>query len=89
MQQARTRDELWTALADWRRAGDRIALVPTMGNLHAGHLALVRAARDQAERVVCSIYVNPTQFGPGEDFSSYPRTPEADLEQLRDGGCDC
>lgn len=87
MQQARTREELWSALERWRHAGERIALVPTMGNLHDGHLELVRAALAVAERVVCSIYVNPTQFGQGEDFARYPRTPEADLERLQAGGC--
>ena len=65
-----------------------IALVPTMGNLHAGHLALVKAAREQADRVVSSIYVNPTQFGEGEDIESYPRTFEADRTALAQAGCD-
>jgi pantoate--beta-alanine ligase len=72
----------------WRHDGDTIALVPTMGNLHAGHLALVAEARRRARRVVVSIFVNPLQFGPTEDFSVYPRTPEADAEKLRDAGAD-
>jgi len=84
----RTRAELWSAMRPWRRAGERIALVPTMGNLHPGHLALVTAALQQADRVVCSIYVNPTQFGAGEDFEKYPRTLEADLDSLAGAGCD-
>jgi len=70
------------ALAGWRRAGERIALVPTMGALHEGHLALVRLARAEAERVVVSIFVNPTQFAPNEDFSAYPRTLDEDLAKL-------
>ncbi len=67
----------------WRLAGESIAVVPTMGNLHAGHLQLVSAAKAQADRVVVSVFVNPTQFGEGEDFSSYPRTLDADIEKLQ------
>ena len=75
-------------IAEWRRAGDRIGFVPTMGNLHAGHRRLVELARQQADRVVASIFVNPTQFGPNEDYSQYPRTPEADAAGLEACGCD-
>jgi len=66
----------------WRRKGERIAFVPTMGNLHDGHLALVQQAKHTAERVVISLFVNPLQFGPGEDFLRYPRTMEADRAKL-------
>ena len=70
----------------WRADSQRIALVPTMGNLHSGHLELCRAASQIAERVVATIFVNPTQFGENEDFDSYPRTPEEDIEALRQTG---
>ncbi|MCC5863362.1 MAG: pantoate--beta-alanine ligase [Gammaproteobacteria bacterium] len=80
--------ELRTRLSAWRQGGARIALVPTMGNLHEGHLELVRLAAREAERVVVSIFVNPTQFGPSEDFASYPRTPEADRAALAAEGVD-
>lgn len=88
MQVLRNLIELRETLAGWRRAGQSAAFVPTMGNLHAGHLALVEHARKLADRTVASIYVNPTQFAPGEDLDAYPRTPEADLEALRGIGCD-
>ena len=88
MHRAGCRDELETLTQGWRREGARIALVPTMGNLHDGHMALVRAAREVADRVVCSVYVNPAQFGQGEDFESYPRTLESDRRMLEHAQCD-
>jgi len=80
--------ELRAHLAGWRERGQRIALVPTMGNLHPGHHSLIELARRNADRVVASVFVNPTQFGPDEDFARYPRTPEADAEGLARAGCD-
>jgi pantoate--beta-alanine ligase len=71
-----------------RREGKRIALVPTMGNLHAGHHSLVGIARRHADVVVATVFVNPTQFAPNEDFSRYPRTPDADAKGLAEHGCD-
>ena len=72
-----------------RSQGKSIALVPTMGNLHEGHLQLIRQARDRYDFIVCSIFVNPLQFSENEDLSAYPRTLEADHESLRSENCDC
>jgi len=72
----------------WRRAGARVVFVPTMGNLHAGHVSLIEAARRYGERFVASIFVNPMQFGPNEDFAHYPRTPREDEGMLGAAGCD-
>ena len=80
--------ELRDQVRRWRAAGERIAFVPTMGNLHAGHLRLVHAGRARAERVVVSIFVNPLQFGPSDDLDAYPRTLDADRRQLAAIGCD-
>ncbi len=76
------------ALGGRRAAGDRIVLVPTMGNLHDGHLSLLKKARDSGDYVVASIFVNPFQFGENEDFDSYPRTLDPDLERLKAMDCD-
>jgi len=75
-------------VADWRRAGETIALVPTMGALHAGHGALMAAARKTSDRVIVSLFVNPTQFGAGEDFAAYPRDEAADAAFLDAAGVD-
>lgn len=79
---ARSIAEVREIIRDWRVSGERVAFVPTMGNLHSGHLALVEAAREKADRVVASIFVNPTQFGPNEDFARYPRTEIEDEMKL-------
>jgi pantoate--beta-alanine ligase len=80
--------DLRAQVADWRRAGERVALVPTMGNLHAGHLRLVEQARELASRTVASIFINPLQFGPNEDYAGYPRTLDDDRRQLASVGLD-
>jgi pantoate--beta-alanine ligase len=84
----RTVADLRTHLAPWRKAGESIALVPTMGALHAGHLSLVTLAKSKADRVVVSIFVNPIQFGPREDFNTYPRDEAGDIEKLGKAGAD-
>jgi pantoate--beta-alanine ligase len=73
---------------EWRAQGLKIGFVPTMGNLHAGHMSLLSAARFRADRVISSIFVNPLQFGQGEDFGQYPRTPEEDQQLLAGAQCD-
>jgi pantoate--beta-alanine ligase len=78
-----TASELREHLTEWRHNGEHIALVPTMGNLHDGHLGLVELAREHAERTVVSIFVNPTQFEPGADFDDYPRTLQMDQRRLK------
>ena len=87
MQTVASVDELRERVHAWRRDGLRVGFVPTMGNLHAGHHALVDLARAHCERVVASIFVNPTQFGPNEDYARYPRTPESDIQGLAARGC--
>lgn len=81
-------DALRERITRWKREGQRIVLVPTMGNLHSGHHSLVTLARQHGDKVVASIFVNPTQFGPNEDFDRYPRTPQEDVVGLEKAGCD-
>lgn len=80
--------QLREQLAQWRRAELRIGFVPTMGNLHAGHFALVDLAKQNCDKVISSIFVNPTQFGPNEDYARYPRTEQHDIDGLSAQGCD-
>lgn len=88
METIRDRASLKAAVAVWRQAGAKVALVPTMGALHAGHMALIEAARRPGVRVVASIFVNPRQFGPDEDLARYPRREAGDARMLTEAGCD-
>src|SRR5699024_12767697 len=72
----------------WRQAGLTVGLVPTMGTLHAGHMSLVNTAKQYSDKVIASVFVNPTQFGPDEDFDTYPRTLEQDATLLTEQGAD-
>ncbi|HSF40937.1 MAG TPA: pantoate--beta-alanine ligase [Thermoanaerobaculia bacterium] len=88
MRIVRAKEDLRRAVEARRRDGERVAFVPTMGALHEGHLSLVRIARERADGVVASVFVNPAQFGPNEDFARYPRQPEKDAAMLETAGCD-
>ncbi|TAL74676.1 MAG: pantoate--beta-alanine ligase [Rhodanobacter sp.] len=88
MQTVQDAQALRAAIHGWHDKGQTVALVPTMGNLHAGHFSLVRLARERADRVVASVFVNPTQFGPNEDYARYPRTLTQDQAGLAEHGCD-
>jgi pantoate--beta-alanine ligase len=84
----RTVAELRAEIAAWRKAGETVAHIPTMGSLHEGHLALVRRGRELADRAIASVFVNPTQFAPHEDFARYPRDEAGDAAKLAGAGCD-
>ena len=88
MQSFTTIAQMRDQVGQWRRDGLRIGFVPTMGNLHAGHFALVELAREHSDKVIASIFVNPTQFGPNEDYGHYPRTPDTDIAGLAGKDCD-
>jgi pantoate--beta-alanine ligase len=88
MQTVERSEDLRATIARWRKSGQRIGFVPTMGNLHNGHFSLISIARANADCVVASVFVNPTQFGPHEDFASYPRTLAQDQTGLENAGCD-
>src|SRR5262245_6328168 len=88
MQTVTTIAQVRARIGEWHSAGERVVFVPTMGNLHAGHMSLIEAARAHGRRFVASIFVNPMQFGPNEDFAHYPRTPKNDAEMLEHAGCD-
>ena len=88
MQTVQDAPALRATIRGWRAQGQTVGLVPTMGNLHAGHHSLLKLAKARADRVVMSVFVNPTQFGPNEDFERYPRTLAQDQAGLAEVGCD-
>ncbi|MBI4229206.1 MAG: pantoate--beta-alanine ligase [Planctomycetes bacterium] len=88
MDVVRSKEELRAASKAWRRAGDRIGFIPTMGALHEGHASLIRRSHSECARTVVSVFVNPTQFGQGEDYASYPRTLDADRALCEGAGAD-
>ena len=88
MYQATSVNELRQYVQHWKDHGQTIAFIPTMGNLHAGHMSLIEKGQSLSDRTICSIFVNPMQFGPNEDWDHYPRSLEADIEQLEAIGCD-
>ncbi|MBN2647160.1 MAG: pantoate--beta-alanine ligase [Thiotrichales bacterium] len=83
-----TQTKLRSQIQEWKRQGLTIGFVPTMGNLHTGHLSLIALAKQKTDKVVCSVFVNPLQFGPNEDFARYPRTFEQDRQQLAEAQVD-
>lgn len=89
MQVCETVSSLRKIVSDWRQAGLKVGFVPTMGNLHAGHISLVKLAQQSCDKVIVSIFVNPLQFGPNEDFDRYPRTLTSDQEKLQQVYTDC
>ena len=88
MYQATSVIELRQYVQHWKDHGQSIAFIPTMGNLHAGHMSLIEKGQSLSDRTICSIFVNPMQFGPNEDWDHYPRSLESDIEQLEAIGCD-
>ncbi len=88
MQNVSSKSDLQALLGTWKHKGQRIGLVPTMGALHEGHLSLIEIAKNNADKVIASIFVNPKQFAPHEDFDAYPRDVEGDLETLKQRGVD-
>ena len=88
METVTTINAVRTCIQRWRKAGESIAFVPTMGNLHAGHIQLLTSAKQKADKVAVSIFINPAQFGPNEDFNSYPRTQHEDQNYLQEFGAD-
>lgn len=88
MRVVETLSKLRSQVKEWKRQGLTVGFVPTMGNLHAGHLSLIELAKQKADKVVCSVFVNPLQFGPDEDFECYPRTFEEDRRKLAEAQAD-
>ena len=84
----RTRDELYKTLEEFSKRPGKLALIPTMGNLHDGHLSLIKLAKLKASKTITTIFINPLQFGKNEDFKKYPRTEKLDIEKLKKERCD-